>query len=665
MLNFRLARDPFPKFQALLCNITSHSKVVGVLYWSPIPLQGVYSAMPASLPKNHSTFSCCLQESNLRSAAGRKPSRALALLPVVLLAATTLSTQQHRIQLDDLAKVATLSDADPVASAADPPADLVLLHGKIHTEDPKRNVVQAMAVRGNTIIAVGTDQTVSILVGPHTRTIDLRGQVVLPGIIDAHIHPARSAPDLDKCNLHGDSISATELRARAAKCLKENSGDAKSWFEVVQVDAVGLLLTLDDLDSILPDRPMLIVSSGSHRAWANSAALKAAEVTAATKDPIGGHFGRDANGTPTGTLDDNAIDIVEKAMPKPDVDLNAAQLDRAFTAMRARGITSVQDAGVDDRLMQVYKRLYDTHRLNMRVRGSYVFDKAVIPAKAFVPQAIEFRKKWAIDPYFLRADAVKIFLDGVIEYPTQTAALLDPYLDAAGRPTDNRGPSYLPQDTLNHLIAEADAAGFTIHIHAIGDRAVRSALDAFAYSRKVNGPSDNRDQIAHLELVDPADFPRFKALAVIANLQLDWAERDDWIVKGTLPYIGPDRARYLYPARSLRNAGALIAGGTDWGYSFDAFAAMEHAITRSEGRGKEPLFPEQSIGIEDIVAAHTINAAYALKQERITGSLEAGKRGDFILLDRDIFAIDPFDIHDTKVLATYLDGREVYAAAAK
>jgi len=665
MLNFRLARDPFPKFQALLCNITSHSKVVGVLYWSPIPLQGVYSAMPASLPKNHSTFSCCLQESNLRSAAGRKPSRALALLPVVLLAATTLSTQQHRIQLDDLAKVATLSDADPVASAADPPADLVLLHGKIHTEDPKRNVVQAMAVRGNTIIAVGTDQTVSILVGPHTRTIDLRGQVVLPGIIDAHIHPARSAPDLDKCNLHGDSISATELRARAAKCLKENSGDAKSWFEVVQVDAVGLLLTLDDLDSIQSDRPMLIVSSGSHRAWANSAALKAADVTAATKDPIGGHFGRDTNGIPTGTLDDNAIDIVTKAMPKPDVDLNAAQLDRAFTAMRARGITSVQDAGVDDRLMQVYKRLYDTHRLNMRVRGSYVFDKAVIPAKAFVPQAIEFRKKWAIDPYFLRADAVKIFLDGVIEYPTQTAALLDPYLDAAGRPTDNRGPSYLPQDTLNHLIAEADAAGFTIHIHAIGDRAVRSALDAFAYSRKVNGPSDNRDQIAHLELVDPADFPRFKALAVIANLQLDWAERDDWIVKGTLPYIGPDRARYLYPARSLRNAGALIAGGTDWGYSFDAFAAMEHAITRSEGRGKEPLFPEQSIGIEDIVAAHTINAAYALKQERITGSLEAGKRGDFILLDRDIFAIDPFDIHDTKVLATYLDGREVYAAAAK
>jgi len=214
--------------------------------------------MPASTEKDHLVFAWSLQGSNAQPVA-------LMLLAFLLMVGAA-PAQQRRLQLDDLAKVATVSDPDPAASAADPPADLVLLHGKIHTEDPKRNVVQAMAVRGNTIIAVGTDQTVSILVGPHTRTVDLRGQVVLPGIIDAHIHPARSAPDLDKCNLHGDSISATELRARVARCLKENSGDAKSWFEVVQVDAVGLLLTLDDLDSILSDRPMLIVSSGSHRA---------------------------------------------------------------------------------------------------------------------------------------------------------------------------------------------------------------------------------------------------------------------------------------------------------------------------------------------------------------------------------------------------------------
>jgi hypothetical protein len=313
--------------------------------------------------------------------------------------------------------------------------------------------------------------------------------------------------------------------------------------------------------------------------------------------------------------------------------------------------------------MQLYKHLYDARRLNMRVRGSFTLTNLHEPAKTAIDRAIRFRARWSIDPEFLRADAVKIFADGVIEYPSQTAALLEPYLDAEGRPTGNRGPSYFTQENLNRLVSAADAAGFTVHIHAIGDRAVRSALDAFAYSRQHNGKSDNRDQIAHLQLIDPADFARFKTLSVIANLQLQWAERDDYIVKATLPFIGPERSKYLYAARSLRDAGALIAGGSDWSVStFNAFEAMEHAVTRAGARGEEPLLPEQSITVQDVVDAYTINAAYALKQERTTGSLEPGKRGDFIVLDRDIFAIDPFDLRHTRVMATYLDGREVYTA---
>jgi predicted amidohydrolase YtcJ len=283
-----------------------------------------------------------------------------------------------------------------------------------------------------------------------------------------------------------------------------------------------------------------------------------------------------------------------------------------------------------------------------------------------IGEAVKFRAKWATDPDFLRADAVKIFADGVIEYPSQTAALLEPYLDAQGRPTHNRGPSYFVQDNLNQIVTAADAAGLTVHIHAIGDRAVRSALDAFAEARRRNGALDNRGQIAHLELINPADFPRFKELSVIANFQLLWAQRDDYVDGATVKYLGPERSRYLYPARSLRDAGAKIAGGSDWGVSsFNAFAAMEHAITRSEARGRPALLPEQSLSLQDMVDAYTINAAFALKQERTTGSIEAGKRGDFIVLDRDVFAIDPFDLHDTRVMATYLDGREVYAAKAK
>jgi predicted amidohydrolase YtcJ len=549
------------------------------------------------------------------------------------------------------------------AVAASPPADLVLLHGKIHTEDADRRIVQALAVRGNSIVAVGTDEAIGAFVGPATRKIDLGGRVVLPGIIDAHTHPAQGAQDLGKCSLDDKALTPAQIKSRVAACQRERPAEPGAWFEVVMVNPSGLTLSMADLDSMLPGRPLLLTGSDGHTAWANSPALKLAHVSAATEDPDGGHVERDAAGHPTGTLRDNAMDLALTAKPAASLDHDAELLDTALQSMRAAGITSVQDAAVDDHLMQIYKRLYDTHRLNMRVRGSLWLKNLHEPAKGLIDGAARFRAKWAIDPDFLRADAVKIFADGVIEYPSQTAALLDPYLDAEGRPTRNRGPSYFTQDDLNRIVTAADAAGLTVHFHAIGDRAVHSVLDAIADARSKNGSLDNRDQIAHLELIEPADFPRFEALGVIANFQLLWAERDGYIQNATIKYLGPQRSRYLYPARSLRDAGALIVGGSDWNVSsFDAFAAMEHAITRAENRGKPALLPEQSLRLQDMVDAYTINAAFALKQERTTGSLETGKRGDFILLDRDIFSIDPFELHATRVMATYLDGREVYTA---
>ena len=544
-------------------------------------------------------------------------------------------------------------------------ADLILHHGKIHTQDSSRTVAEAMALRGNLIVAVGPDATIDALIGAKTKVVDLGGRTVLPGLIDAHTHPAQSAQDLGKCSLGDENMPVAAELAKIRDCLKANPGSPKNWFEVVQVNPSGFELTAADLDTILPDRPIVLSGTDGHNVWVNHKAMSRIGVTSATKDPAGGRIDRDAKGDPVGVFRDNAQSIVLDHMPKPSVAQEAQRLDKAFAEMRAVGITSVQDAAVDEHLMEIYKRLYDTHRLKMRVRGSFHLADPDAAPDALIAAAKAFRTRWAVDPDFLRADAVKIFADGVIEYPSQTAALLEPYLDADGKPTDRVGPTYFAQGSLNRIVAGADAEGFTVHIHAIGDRAVRSALDAFAYARRQNGTRDNRDQIAHLELVDPADYPRFKQLGVIANFQLDWAMVDDYISGGTLPYIGPARAARLYPARSLRDAGATIAGGSDWNVStFDPFEAMERGVTRRIARDKEALVPEQSLTLQDMVDAYTVNAAYALSQDKTTGSLEVGKRGDLIIVDQDIFAADPYQVHATKVLATYLDGKEVYARPA-
>jgi len=500
------------------------------------------------------------------------------------------------------------------------------------------------------------------LAGPKTVIVDLGRRVVLPGLIDAHIHPAQSAQDLDKCNLHDRELGAAEVKAEIAHCVKARQFGRDEWFEVVQVDAASLVLSRADLDGMRADGPLVLESSDGHSAWGNSAALAAAHIDRNTHDPRGGRIERNAQGEPTGTVRDAAADTLLAAIPTPPIATRAERLERAFALMSAIGLTSVQDASVSDAEMSLYKYLYDRHRLRMRVRGCFHLTDLAAPADKVVAAATAFRNKWLVDPDFLRADAVKIFADGVIEYPTQTAALLSPYLDGAGNPTTNRGPSYFQQDNLNRIVAGIDAAGMTVHVHAIGDRAVRQSLDAFAFARAQGVGSDNRDQIAHLQLVNPADFPRFKALAVIANFQLQWATLDpSYIVKATWPYLGPDRSRYLYPARSLLDAGARIAGGSDWGVStFNPFEAMEHAVTRADGRGAKPLLPEQSVPLSVMVDAYTRNAAYALRQESTTGSLEPGKRADLIVLDRDIFAIDPFELHATRVLATYSDGRELH-----
>ena len=550
----------------------------------------------------------------------------------------------------------------PVAAADDGKADVVFKNGRIYTVDPSRSVRQALAVTGNTISAVGRDAEIEAWVGPDTRVIDLAGRFVMPGLIDTHSHPIFGAVNAAKCSLLDVSPTLEAIGPVIRQCLADRPATGDGWLEVVQLYNYGFEATAKDLDAIEATRPLAVSGNDGHTLWANSRALELAGVTAATSDPPGGKIMRDAAGNPTGAFADTAMELVLDHIPLPSIAGAAALTETALEGMIANGLTSVTDAYVTRREAPVWQLLQSTGRLKMRVRAAIYLEDLSDDSDGTIALIAAMAKAGTTDPDFLRMDTVKIFADGVMEAPTQTAALLEPYLDANGAPTDNRGELYFDQDTMNSLVTKLDRAGLTVHVHAIGDWAVRASLDAFEAAFDANGASGNRHQIAHLQLVDPADFPRFAELGVIANFQLDWAKRDASNTGPIEPYLGPERYRWLYPAGSLRRAGAMIAGGSDWDVSsYDPFHAMEHGITRVErGSAQPPLGENEGLTIGDVIDAYTINAAIAARQDATTGSLEVGKRADLVILDRDITAIDPATLDDTEVLATWIDGKLVY-----
>jgi predicted amidohydrolase YtcJ len=550
------------------------------------------------------------------------------------------------------------------ARTAEETADVVLRNGKIYTADKTRSIKQAIAFRGNTIVSVGTDAEVAPLIGAATKVIDLGGKLVLPGLIDTHIHPIIGALNGAKCSLAGVKASIDTLTPVIKNCLAEDQGGADDWFEAVQLDNYGFSATAKDIDQIEKSRPVALWGNDGHTVWVNSRGLELTGVTAKTPDPSGGKIGKDASGAPTGVFADSATLLVDKKIPVPSLDergrLTAAELKR----MSAFGITSLMDAYVTPAEQAVWRFLYDTGRLPMRVTTAiYLAEPDASDNDEAVEKLVATSKSRDIDPDFLRSGVVKVFADGVMEYPAQTAVLLEPYLDADGKPTKHAGTLYFDPERFARLVQKLDAAALTVHIHAIGDRAVRTSLDAFAAARAANGDRDNRHQIAHLQLVDPADFSRFKELGVLADFQLEWAKREPATEGPLEAYLGPERYRYLYPAGSLHRADATIIGGSDWDVStYNPFRAFQVAVTRSGGPGQKPLNIDERIPVEIAIDAYTINAAYAMKHDKIIGSIEVGKRADLIVLDRDILTIDPETIEDTKVLATYLDGRLVYSA---
>ena len=508
-------------------------------------------------------------------------------------------------------------------------------------------------------MAVGQGSAVSGLIGPSTRVIELHGRTVTPGFQDAHVHPVHGGLSMLRCDLHEDAQSGpgydkieTYARSHPDEPWIRGGGWYMAAFE-------GGTPRREDLDRVVADRPAFLTNRDGHGAWVNSKALELAGITADTPDPADGRIERDEDGTPSGTLHEGAMDLVTRLLP----DDTPAELEEALRLgqrhLHGFGITAWQDAIVEPHAEErAYVALANRGELTARVVGAMWWDHH--RGADQIDEFVERRRTTSIGRY--QATSVKLMMDGVLE--NFTGAMLEPYLDRHGAPTDNRGLLQIEPDGLATWLPKLDALGFQPHFHAIGDRAVRASLDAVEAARRANGPSDTRPHIAHIQVIHPDDVPRFRQLDVVANAQPLWAGHEDQMDVLTIPFIG-DRWTWQYPFRSLRAAGAVIAMGSDWSVSSpNPIWEMHLAVERRNPigyAGYRPVFlPEERLDLIDALAAFTNGSAYVNHLDHETGTLEVGKLADLAVLDRDLFDRGTGPIMEARVVGTFVGGAAVF-----
>ena len=546
---------------------------------------------------------------------------------------------------------------------ADRPADLVLTGGRIATMDTARSWASALAVRDGRIVAVGPDATIRPLVGPSTRVIELRGRTVTPGFQDAHVHPVHGGLAMLRCDLHADEQSGPGydlIDAYARSHPDEPWIRGGGWYMAA---FEGGTPRREDLDRIVPDRPVFLTNRDGHGAWVNSKALELAGITAATLDPADGRIERDPDGSPSGTLHEGAMDLVQRLMP----DDTPAELEEALRLgqrhLHEFGVTAWQDAIVEPHAEErAYVALASRGELTGRVVGALWWDHH--RGADQIEEFVERRRATAIGRY--APTSVKLMMDGVLE--NFTGAMLEPYGDGHGGTTDNRGLLQIDPDGLAQWVPAIDALGFQPHFHAIGDRAVRASLDAVEAARRANGPSDTRPHIAHIQVIHPDDIPRFRQLDVVANAQPLWAAHEDQMDLLTIPFLG-ERWRWQYPFRSLKAAGAVLAMGSDWSVSsanpiWEMHLAVERMAPAFYGGAQEVFLPDERLDLIDALAGFTVGSAWVNHLERETGSLEVGKAADLVVIDRDLFDRGAGAIGDARVVGTFIDGVAVVEDAA-
>ncbi|MDX1891730.1 amidohydrolase [Mycolicibacterium sp. 050158] len=537
--------------------------------------------------------------------------------------------------------------------------DRLLITGG-HVFTPAGIVEEPVLIDNGIITTIGANA----LTATDAVVIDAAGGLVSPGFQDSHIHPYHAGLDMIACDLTPYATADGYLTriaeyAQAHPELEWISGGGWS------MDSFpGGLPTAAALDAIVPDRPAFFPNRDGHGAWVNSKALEIGGIDDSTPDPFDGRIERDADGHAIGTLQEGAMGLVARHMPLPTQDDMDEALRIAQRQLFAWGVTAWQDAIVGATNdtpdpLDSYLRATASGVLKAHVVGALWWDRN--RGLEQIPELVAKRER-ALAAGFA-ATTVKIMQDGVAE--NFTAGMLEPYLDACGCPGENMGKSFVDPTSLKEISVQLDALGFQLHYHALGDRAVRESLDAVEAARKANGDSDRRHTLAHIQVIHPDDVPRFAELKVVANMQPLWARHEGQMDLLTIPFLGTRRAAWQYPFGSLQRAGSLLASGSDWPVSTAnpleiIHTTVNRAPVGATGPSALPFLGEQALSLADALIAHSLGTAYLNHDEHRSGSIEIGKAGDIVILDRDIFAAPVAEIGSASVAYTIIGGEVVY-----